>query len=118
MIFVCVCACLLMCTQSFLTATPWTLACQAPLPMEFSIQEYWRGLPVLTPGIFSTQGSNPHLLYLLLWQVDSFLLVPPGKPPCDCLVFISLRKMKDRNRDRDNETHINHAGWFLSNLLG
>ena len=26
-------------------ATPWTIACQAPLFMEFSRQEYWSGLP-------------------------------------------------------------------------
>ena len=25
--------------------TPWTVACQAPLSMEFSRQEYWSGLP-------------------------------------------------------------------------
>ena len=27
----------------WLFATPWTVACQAPLSMEFSRQEYWRG---------------------------------------------------------------------------
>ena len=26
-------------------ATPWTIACQAPLSMGFSRQEYWSGLP-------------------------------------------------------------------------
>ena len=26
-------------------ATPWTGACQAPLSMGFSRQEYWSGLP-------------------------------------------------------------------------
>ena len=26
-------------------AIPWTVACQAPLPMGFSRQEYWSGLP-------------------------------------------------------------------------
>ena len=26
-------------------ATPWTVACQAPLPMEFSRQEYYSGMP-------------------------------------------------------------------------
>ena len=31
-------------------------------------------------GIFPTQGWNPHLLCLLLWQVGSLPLVPPGKP--------------------------------------
>ena len=25
------------------SATPWTAACQAPLAIEFSKQEYWRG---------------------------------------------------------------------------
>ena len=29
--------------------------------------------------IFPTQGSNPHLLHLLHWQVDSLPLAPPGK---------------------------------------
>ena len=33
----------------------------------------------LLQGIFLTQGSNPHLLSLLNWQVDSLLLCHPGK---------------------------------------
>ena len=33
-----------------LFATPWTVACQAPLSMEFSRQEYWSGLPFLSSG--------------------------------------------------------------------
>ena len=33
-----------------LFATPWTLACQAALSMEFSRQEYWSGLPCPPPG--------------------------------------------------------------------
>ena len=31
-------------------------------------------------GIFPTQRSNPHLLCLLHWQVNSLPLAPPGKP--------------------------------------
>ena len=31
-------------------ATPWTIASQAPLSMEFSRQEYWSGLPFPSPG--------------------------------------------------------------------
>ena len=42
--------------------TPWNIACQSPLSMEFSRQEYWSGLPFLLQGIFLTQGSNPGLL--------------------------------------------------------
>ena len=46
-------------------ATPWTVACQAPLSMVFPRQEHWSGLPFSSQGIFPTQGSNPCLLY---WQ--------------------------------------------------
>ena len=31
-------------------------------------------------GIFLTQGSNPHILYLLHWQVGSLPLASPEKP--------------------------------------
>ena len=45
-----------------LFATPGTVACQAPLFMEFSRKEYWRsGLPSPSPGIFSIQGLSPGL---------------------------------------------------------
>ena len=53
--------------------TPWTLAHQTPLSMGFPRPEYWSGLP----WIFSTQGSNPHLLH---WQVDSLVLSQLGSP--------------------------------------
>ena len=43
-----------------LFATPWTVAYQAPPPMEFSRQEYWSG-HFLLRRIFPTQGSNPGL---------------------------------------------------------
>ena len=36
------------------SATPWTAACQAPLSMGFSMQEYWSGLPFFFPSkVFS-----------------------------------------------------------------
>ena len=37
-------------------ATPWTVACLAPLPMGFSRQEYWSGLPCLSPGDLPDPG--------------------------------------------------------------
>ena len=46
-----------------LFATPWIVARQAPLSMEFSRQEQWSGLPFLLQEIFLTQGSNPGLLH-------------------------------------------------------
>ena len=42
--------------------------------MGFSKQKYWSGLPFPTPGFLLTQGSNPRLLDLLPWQVDSLPL--------------------------------------------
>ena len=32
-----------------LFATPWTIACHAPLSMGFPSQEYWSGLPFPSP---------------------------------------------------------------------
>ena len=45
-----------------LFVTPWTVAQQAPLSIGFTRQEYWSGLPFPSPGLFLTQGLNPHLL--------------------------------------------------------
>ena len=39
--------------------TPWTVALQVPLPMEFSRQEYWSGLPFPTPGDPPDPGIKP-----------------------------------------------------------
>ena len=41
-----------------LFATPWAVACQAPLAMVFSRQEYWSGVQFLTPGDLSTPGTE------------------------------------------------------------
>ena len=38
------------------------------------------GCHALLQRIFLTQGSSPHILYLLHWHVGCFPLVPPGKP--------------------------------------
>ena len=51
----CVCAKSL---QSCATVTLWAVACQAPLSMGFSRQEFWSGLPCPPPAIFLTQGLN------------------------------------------------------------
>ena len=35
---------------------PWTIACQAPLSMGFSRQEYWSGFPFPSPGDLPDTG--------------------------------------------------------------
>ena len=38
------------CPVMFNSVIPWTVACQAPLSMEFSRQEFWSRLPFPSPG--------------------------------------------------------------------
>ena len=58
------------------SATPWTIACQAPL-WGFSRQEYWSGLPCPPPGDLPNPGIKPRSP---TWQADSLSSEPPGKP--------------------------------------
>ena len=57
--------------------TALTVAHQAPLSVEFSRQEYWRGLPFPTPGDLPDSGIEP-----MSPEVAGrfFTTVPPGKP--------------------------------------
>ena len=57
------------------SATPWTVALQAPLPMEFSRQEYWSGLPCPPPGEIPDPGIKPRSPAL---QADSLPSQTPG----------------------------------------
>ena len=51
--------CVLSCFScALLFATPWGVACQAPLSMGFSRQEYWSRLPCPLPGDISNPGLN------------------------------------------------------------
>ena len=70
-----------------LFATPWTIALQVPLSMEFSRQEYWGELPFPTPGDLPNPGIEPAscisctgrqiLYYCTTWK--SHDLVQPNK---------------------------------------
>ena len=56
---------------------PWTVACQPPLSMGFSRQEYWSGLPFPPPGDLPDPGIEPESPAL---QADALPSEPPGKP--------------------------------------
>ena len=51
-------------TRVWLFATPWTVACQVPLSVGFSRQEYWNGLPSPPPGNLPNPGIEPASLAL------------------------------------------------------
>ena len=58
-------------------STPWTVAHQAPLSMGFPRQEYWSGLPFLSPGDLPDPRIKP---VSPTWQADSLPLSHQGSP--------------------------------------
>ena len=73
-----VCAQLLNLVQLF--STSWTIAHQAPPPMEFSRQEYWSKLPFPSTGDLPNPGTEPTFLASLALAGSFFTIAPPGKP--------------------------------------
>ena len=75
-----------------LLATPWTVAYQAPLPMGFSRQEYWSGLPLPSPNkdnnfilnscalIFILASSPFHRILQAIYKSE-LPCPPPGDHP-------------------------------------
>ena len=57
--------------------TPWTIARQVPLPMGFSRQQYWSGLPCLPPRDLPDSGIKPAFPAL---AGVFFTAEPHGKP--------------------------------------
>ena len=74
--------------NSVLTATPQTIAHQAPLSMRFPKQEYWSGLPFPSAETLPDPGIEPVLPH---WQADSLPLHHR------CLLLL--------NKEKDNLSH-------------
>ena len=74
-------------SYSWLFATPWTLAHQAPLSMEFSRRQYWSGLPFPSPGDLPNLGIKPRCPAL---QTDALPSEPLGKPKKPLLILLIL----------------------------
>ena len=51
--------CCFLLSHVWLFVTLWTVACQAPLSMEFPRQEYWSGLPFPSSGDLPNPGVEP-----------------------------------------------------------
>ena len=62
------------------SVAPWTVACQTPLPMGVSRQEYWSRLPFPTPGDLPNPEIEPVSLASPALSGEFFTTATPGKP--------------------------------------
>ena len=84
---------------------PWTVACQAPLSMGISRQEYWSGLPFPSLGDLPDSGIEPGSPAL---QADSLPTELQGKPPCI---------LPDENNQLQKIGSVQFSGSVMSNSL-
>ena len=93
------CAKSLSCVRLF--ETPWTVAHQGPLSVEFSRQEHWSGLPFPPPGDRPDPGIEPQSPASPALQADSLPLSHLG----------SNRYMLPRARANTRPTCSTCGGW-------
>ena len=89
---ICICVCVCTLSRVQFLAAPWTVACQDPLSMGFSRQEYWSGLPFPSPGVLPDPGIEPRSPAL---QADSLPTELWGKPHCG-LIYPKSHKQGQR----------------------
>ena len=111
----CVCVCVFGPVQFF--TTPWTVAHQTPLSMEFSRQEYCSVLPFPPLGDLPNSGMEPCVSCIGRWILY----------PCTtwiylnclpCLLFLSFMPSQDfpvtqtvKNLPAMQETRVRFLGW-------
>ena len=98
-------------SRVWLYVTSWAVFHQAPLSMEFSRQEHWRGLPFPSPGDILDPGNQPASPAL---QADSLLSGPPGKP----LVVLNTKYLELNwgNLRLDSSSFFSHSIIFCHTL--
>ena len=92
-----VCSSCLVVSDCFMT--PWTVACQAPLSIEFSRQEQWSGLPFPPPGDLPDPEIEPESPMSPLLADRFFTTEAPGSPisvtySSVCKFFVLKRFLK------------------------
>jgi len=90
------------------SVTPWTVARQVPLSMEFSRQVYLSGLPFPSPGDLPNSGIEPRSPTL---QADSLLSEPPGKPKHTGVGHLSL--LQGILLTQESNRGLLHCRWIL-----
>ena len=85
------------------SVTPWTVAHQAPLSMEFSRQEYWSGLPFPPRGDLPDPGIEAVLPVSPALAGGFFTTEPPGKP------LVSLEKEGNGTHEEISGRHAEES---------
>ena len=103
------CMCVCAYAQTFLIlCDPWTVACQSPLAMKFSRQEYWSQLPFPTPGDPRNPGIEPAFLVSPALAGRLFTIVLP----CSKLIqrfntiLMKISKSFCQNYQVDSESYM------------
>ena len=89
----------------------WTVACQAPLSMKFSRQEYWNGLLFPSPGDLPDPRIKPRSPAL---QADSLPAEPQGKPKNTGVGSLSLLQWIFLTQE--SNWGLLHCRWILYQL--
>ena len=104
--------CVLSCfSRVRLCVTPWTVAHETPLSMEFSRLEHWSGLSCPLPGDLPNPGTNRHLLSLLHWQLAGWFFTK--YPPHDVIVRVNSTTYVKRSSQRNGQQMLIVISWCL-----
>ena len=100
--------------QSCLTlCDPWTIACQPPLSMEFSRQQYWSELPFPPPGDLPNSRIEPESPAL---ASRFFITTPPGKPYIPSYTQGILKVRGKMYNNQQGRHHLTIDSWKGSNF--
>ena len=95
--------------------TPWTVALQGPLSMQFSRQEYWNELPFPPPEDLPDPAFKPKCPASPALAGGFFTTEPPGKPNITSITFC-WPKQDTRNEPKDKGLG-NRFNIFLNRLI-
>ena len=103
----------LVATSCLTLVIPWTVACQAPLSMVFSRQDYWSGLPfpspIFTLRSFKSRGSyqegyNLFFPYYYLWfyVTNHFKWICQKEPPEGIPFHLNILQQRTQDQAQGN----------------
>ena len=95
-------------------ATPWTVACQAPLSVGFSRQKYWSGFPYPSSGRFSRPRDWTCIFCDSCLAGRFSIAKPPGKPIVIQYFYTFQNDRQDKPDMLCYHSEILHYYWLYS----